>query len=510
MGRYASLALDGTGNPHISYYDSIHADLKYARRNGLAWLIQTVDTAGNVGQYGFLALDSAGLPHISYSDETGDDVYDLKYARWDGIAWLTQTVDSSGDVGQSTSLALDAAGHPHISYTWIDFYLRYAWWDGGAWHTQIVDSAGRVGDPSSLALDAAGDPHISYFDGVNGDLKYARWDGNTWLIQVVDSVDWQSESSSLALDGVGLPHISYYDGINGDLKYARWDGNTWLIQVVDSEGDVGEYSSLALDNAGFPHISYYDGTNGGLKYARWDGSAWLIQTIDSAGQVGQYSSLALDSAGLPHISYYDSYPNFSLKYAQVTFSTPETVAIVGPELGYVNAPYAFAAATSPITATAPLTYTWMPEPDGGQGTSVVTYTWNTPGFKSITTMAAYAGGMVTDTHTILVRAPVSPTRVLITGPTTGEACTAYTFTATVTSTLGAAFIPLTFIWEASGQNNPVTHTFGGMTDTVTFNWTEVGNWAITVTATNLAGSVSDVHSIVLGTRIYLPVVLRGM
>jgi hypothetical protein len=178
-------------------------------------------------------------------------------------------------------------------------------------------------------------------------------------------------------------------------------------------------------------------------------------------------------------------------------------------LGYVNASYSFVATVSPATANAPLTYAWEPAPDVGQGTSIVTYTWNTPGFKTVGVTAAYAGGMVTDTHTVLVRTPVSPTHVLIAGPATGEVDMPYTFTATVTSTLGTAFMPLTYVWLAGGQAGPVTHTMGGMTDTVTFTWTRPGTWAITVTTMNEAGPASDIHHIVLGARIYLPLVLRG-
>ena len=44
-----SLALDSSGNPHISYYDATNNDLKYASWNGASWNIQIVDSAGDVG-----------------------------------------------------------------------------------------------------------------------------------------------------------------------------------------------------------------------------------------------------------------------------------------------------------------------------------------------------------------------------------------------------------------------------------------------------------------------------
>jgi hypothetical protein len=302
VGQYSTIALDGSGNPKISYYDSQGMNLKYASWNGSTWSIETVDSSGNVGGYSSLALDGSGNPKISYYE--GAPGMNLKYASWSGSSWSFQTADSTGNVGQHTSLAL-YGGNPKIAY--YDFTnkdLKYASWNGSSWDIQTVDSTGDVGQYTSLRLDSSGNPKISYYDSTNKDLKYASWNGSSWDIQTVDSTGDVGRDTSLALDSSGNPKISYYDFTNGDLKYASWSGSAWSVQTVDSTGNVGQHTSLAL-YGGNPKIAYYDATNQDLKYASWNGSSWVIQTVEGSN-VGQYASLALDSSGNPKISYYDS------------------------------------------------------------------------------------------------------------------------------------------------------------------------------------------------------------
>ena len=332
VGGYNSLALDSSCYPHIAYIDSTNVDLKYARWDGAAWRIETVDSEGSVGGMNSLALDSSDYAHIAYNDYTN---FDLKYARWDGAEWRIETVDADGDVGYYISLALDDSGYPHISYA-ADYRddLKYARWDGAEWRIEIVDSAGQVGGYSSLTLDSSNYPHISYHDSTNNDLKYARWDGAAWRIEAVDETGDAGVWTSLALDSNDYPHISCSGGDDSDLIYARWDGDAWQIETVDSDDWVGLYTSLAIDSNDYPHISYgyflvytdYD-----LKYARWDGSSWHIETVDSEGDVGSWTSLALDTSDNPHISYYDG-GNGNLKYA---WYYPYSFYLVSPEKGEI-------------------------------------------------------------------------------------------------------------------------------------------------------------------------------
>jgi len=283
VGRHSSL-YDSSGNPHISYYDETtpdDGDLKYATcssgcDNPANWTTETVDSTDDVGLDTSLALDGNGDPHISYFDNTR---LNLKYAFKSGSIWNIVTVDSLGTVGQFTSLALDG-GNPRISYYGNDT-LKYAFCDTGCdtdsnWTVITVDSsAGDLGQFTSLALDSTGNPRISYASfstPTNGDLKYASCDSgcdtpSNWSTATVDSSGNTGWDTSLALDSGDVPHIAYYRFDLGNLLYAKLVGSIWEIETVDSAGDVGEFCSLALDSNGDPHISYYDFDNEDLKYA---------------------------------------------------------------------------------------------------------------------------------------------------------------------------------------------------------------------------------------------------
>jgi len=302
VGRNSSIALDSGENPHISYYDAVNRDLKYAHYDGTTWHIEVVDTIGFVGEYTSLALDSGDNPHISYYRALEDD---LKYAYWTGSSWDITSVDTVGDVGWTTSIALDSGDNPHISY-WdlTNFGLKYAYWTGAAWSITSI----TIGDAyygTSIALDSGDNPHITYSaDNPNLDRMYAYRTGSTWSITYVDAGGWAS--GSIALDSGDNPHISYSDQ-NNIFKYAYWTGSEWSITSVDT-GHVFGSSSIALDSGDNPHISYGD-AHDGLEYAYYDGASWDIETIDAGGGS---PSIALNTGGNPHISYYGGH---NLKYA---------------------------------------------------------------------------------------------------------------------------------------------------------------------------------------------------
>lgn len=325
-----SLRLTSDDRPRIAYGLS---HLYYAHLEDTGWVIDSVDTSSGVGRYASLALDSTGKPYISYFNQSS---LNLRVARWDGSAWILQTIDTGNltyGAGQFTSIAVDPANHIHVAYQGKDYNysqykylsdLKYAYWNGTSWSKQILDNSDNIGGYISLALDPDNHAHISYFDDdYNNNLKYVQYTGSAWFQITFDYADKTGYYSSIAVDKDSHVFISYFDESTDRLKMVSFhnDDLDIKIETVDPKSAAGEYTSIALDSLGRPHIAYYDFFNKDLKYAWWTGSAWVITTVDSSGDVGKYASLALDSSDLAHISYYD-YTHNSLKYASQNFHTP--------------------------------------------------------------------------------------------------------------------------------------------------------------------------------------------
>jgi hypothetical protein len=119
LGKYNSIAAAPDGTMHISYHDEINGFLKYAS-NTVApsqWQTEIVDDGGfveDVGEWSSIALDGFGEPHITYYNATNGD---MRYAFRINATWTIQKVDQSHDNhGEYSSLKLDSQGNPHVAY----------------------------------------------------------------------------------------------------------------------------------------------------------------------------------------------------------------------------------------------------------------------------------------------------------------------------------------------------------------------------------------------------------
>jgi len=135
----------------------------------------------------------------------------------------------------------------------------------------------------------------------------------------------------------------------------------------------------------------------------------------------------------------------------------------------------------------------------GQSGRVITFT---VGGRAMTPTAAWDNSQLNELN---LSPAVLPASVMVSGPATGRVNTLLTFTATVTP--ASTTFPLTYVWQATGQSSS-TNEVNATTNTVSFTWSAGGTKTLTVTAANLAGSVTTTRTVTIIYPLYLPLIRR--
>jgi hypothetical protein len=197
---------------------------------------------------------------------------------------------------------------------------------------------------------------------------------------------------------------------------------------------------------------------------------------------------------------------------------PPSIEIIGWPEGQIDHAYPFLARVSPSSVALPITYTWQATEHPASSprtvdapTDTYTFTWTTPGRKAVTVTAITNDGPVEATGFITITGQQLPP-VQVTGPQEGTLETAYTFTATL-STTPTVGLPVTYTWTATQYPTPTLYAnVLSRTTTAQFSWTTPGTQTLTVTVMNAYRSFFAIHKINIredgAKKIYLPLILR--
>ncbi len=179
-----------------------------------------------------------------------------------------------------------------------------------------------------------------------------------------------------------------------------------------------------------------------------------------------------------------------ITFSEPPVTAPTNITINGAKIGVIDTLYNFTATVSPLDVTMPLAYTWFPEPDRGQGTSKVNYSWGITGSQIISVMVSNRVGAVSATHEIVLgefqSVVIAPTKISINGPITGMVALTYTFSITVSP--ADVSLPLIYNWQ------PLPNSGQG-TSQVNYSWPTPGTYPLSLTVRNVGGAITGLHTI---------------
>jgi hypothetical protein len=229
VAYYTSIGLDANDNPFFSFYD--YADRNETFRLRLRavswvsdhWEARTVDAQGGSGKFNSLAVDSSGNPHIAYAN-VKYETSGLRFADWNGETWKTAILEGAAGPTPvySVAMVMDKNDNPHVTYSLVQTgVVKYATRVDGKWTLQPVDTIKAVAYPdrNGIVLDGNGEPYISYYDSKVGVLKIAHRDHGKWMAEVLDG-DFSGFTSSLAISGDTL-WVAYANETNNALRVAH-------------------------------------------------------------------------------------------------------------------------------------------------------------------------------------------------------------------------------------------------------------------------------------------------
>ncbi|MFT4549919.1 MAG: hypothetical protein ACI9MB_003894 [Verrucomicrobiales bacterium] len=176
-GLNTSIVVDASGTPHVLYCQSgdwlASGKLVHATAGSPEWIFETIDSGDAVGRFPTLAIDGSDNLHATWLDIDPSDsdhgTIQYGFLPAEGGAWQITLIDTFSAVHtgfsharKSASIAVDVHDFPHVAYSDTES-LRYAVMTLDGWQTTSVLShtEGIYKSLAVLRLDSTGRPAIA-------------------------------------------------------------------------------------------------------------------------------------------------------------------------------------------------------------------------------------------------------------------------------------------------------------------------------------------------------------
>jgi hypothetical protein len=178
------------------------------------------------------------------------------------------------------------------------------------------------------------------------------------------------------------------------------------------------------------------------------------------------------------------------------------VNIIGFDTGTLNQLLRFKAEVVPVNATRPITFTWFPDPDGGQSnTPEVTYTLKALGAMHIVVLAENMSGYQKGYYTVtVVPEPIRIADVAVKHPSHIIPRVPYMFTAVVSPEYATQ--PLTYTWFPSPAHQL------GRGESAVYVFTASIPSTVTVNVKNVNSEVTKTQPFFVESTVHLPTIMR--
>lgn len=292
VGMYTSIAVNGNGQPSVTYFNRDTGSLMFAQKVNDVWVKHAISTGTGmtlgesgelIGMYTSLTLRSdngnPGVAYLAHIRDTNGARAEVRYAS-------AQTANPTSP-GDWQLWLVDSAPLPPNDPANPEVY-------------PLPNGLGLFVDSARMPNQA---PAVVYYDRANGDLKLSKFNAQTGQFGAAKILDGSGNvdagwTPSLQIDAAGVAHVAYVGSTKDDLKYVT-DAMGALPEVVDDgyrivgqtiDGlpkpefhFVGDDASLILVNGQFPMIAYQDATTQELLLAsKQQNGTWARTNVAGA------------------------------------------------------------------------------------------------------------------------------------------------------------------------------------------------------------------------------------